>query len=89
MNKHRNYTSEKVAAILMASYSRDEEEVFDVAKNELISDEQIDNVDIDSFEDDSDVSSDSEFSNASELETDHDVDDITYTGKDNTKCTSK
>ena len=39
MNKHRNYTSEKMAAILMASYSRDEEEVFDVAKNELISDE--------------------------------------------------
>ena len=88
MNKHRNYTAEEVASILMASDGSDEEKVFDVAENELISDEEVDNVEIEAFEDDSDVSSDSESSNASELESDHDADEIIYTGKDNTKWRS-
>ena len=47
--------------------SSDEEELFDVAVNELISNEDIDNVDTEAFEDDSNIPSDSESFNPSEL----------------------
>ena len=98
-NRNRNYTAEEVAAIIMGSDN--EEEVFDVAENEEISDEEIDNVEFEALEDDSDVSnvsddshvsSDydgiSDTSNASDLESDHDAAEVIYTGKDGTKWRS-
>ena len=99
MNRNRNYTAEEVAAIIMGSDN--EEEVFDVAENEEISDEEIDNVEFEALEDDSDVSnvsddshvsSDSDgisdTSNASDLESDYDAAEVIYTGKDGTKWRS-
>lgn len=67
MNKRRTYTAEEVTVILMIIDSSDEEELFDVAVNELISNEDIDNVDTEAFEDDSNIPSDSESFNPSEL----------------------
>ena len=67
MNKRRTYTAEEVTVILMTIDSSDEEELFDVAVNELISNEDIDNVDTEAFEDDSNIPSDSESFNPSEL----------------------
>ena len=72
----------------MASDGGNEEEVFDITKNEVIADGEIDNMNIEASEDDSDVSIDSESFNASELESAHDVDEIIYTGKNNSKWTS-
>ena len=57
MNKHRNCSAEEVVVIVMASDSSDEKVVFDVAENELISDEDIDYVVIATCEDDFLVSS--------------------------------
>ena len=54
MNRNRNYTAEELAAIIMGSDN--EEEVFDVAENEEISGEVIDNVEFEALEDDSDAS---------------------------------
>ena len=47
--------------------SSDEGELFDVAVNELISNEDVDNVDTEAFEDDSNIPNDSESFNPSEL----------------------
>ena len=67
MNKRRTYTAEEVTVILMTIDSSDEEELFDVAVNELISNEDIDNVDTEAFEEDSNIPCDSESFNPSEL----------------------
>lgn len=67
MNKRRTYTAEEVAVILMTIDSSDEGELFDVAVNELISNEDVDNVDTEAFEDDSNIPNDSESFNPSEL----------------------